>query len=48
MATDYKGAKMDPSVRRAVGARWFAATNAALAEMIGTDLGWTAAIGARQ
>lgn len=47
MATDYRGAKMHPAVRRAVGLRWFTRSNAELAEMLGHDMGWTAAIGAK-
>jgi hypothetical protein len=37
MAGDYKGAKMDPATRRAVAARWFRASNAALFEMLGVE-----------
>jgi hypothetical protein len=53
MATDYKGSKMDPATRRAVAARWFGASNRALAEMLGVDiegedgLGWAAAAAGR-
>jgi hypothetical protein len=44
MAGDYRGAKMHPATRAAVAARWFAAANAALFEMLGVDglPGWDA------
>ncbi|KAI8470466.1 MAG: P-loop containing nucleoside triphosphate hydrolase protein [Monoraphidium minutum] len=47
MATDYAGATMHSGVRRAVAAKWFAGPNAALWRMLGTDLGWAAAVGAK-
>lgn len=43
MATDYHGAKMDPTTRKEVASRWFRRNNATLFAMIGTDLGWGAA-----